>query len=56
MFQKLTIYRAICNRCHRMHPAAAPKSALKTILKKHGWRVTWDDVTCPDCIEKEVGE
>lgn len=56
MFEKMTLYRASCDRCHILHPMVAPKSALKTFLDRDGWKVTGDHVTCPDCIAKEAEE
>ena len=56
MIRNLMIYRATCDRCNLSHPENAPKSILKTILKRDGWKVTGDNVICPECIAKEVKE
>lgn len=52
MFEKQVIYRAHCDYCGKRHNLAAPKSALITILEISGWKVSKDELICPDCIVK----
>lgn len=56
MIEKMTLYRARCDRCKLIHPMALPKSLLKTALKKDGWKVTGDNVICPHCAAMEGKE
>ena len=63
MILKMTVYTARCDRCKLSypqialsHPKIAPKSLFKTALERDGWRVTGDNVVCPDCIAKEGKE
>ena len=59
MIRKMTLYCATCDRCKLSypqialsHPKIAPKSIFKTALERDGWKVTGDNVICPDCIAK----
>lgn len=54
MFEKLVIYRAHCDYCGRRHNLSAPKSALKTHLVNSGWKLTEDELVCPECAVKIV--
>lgn len=57
MIGELVRYRASCDRCHILHPIIAPtKWMLRDVIRKDGWKVTGDDVMCPDCIAKEAEE
>ena len=52
IYERMTVYRAYCDKCNRRYDVSAPKSALVTHLKMNGWRVNKDNVICPDCIAK----
>lgn len=52
MFEKQLIYRAYCDYCGKRHNLSAPKSALKTHLVNSEWKVTEDELVCPDCAVK----
>lgn len=56
MISEVTAYTAKCDRCPVCHPGLGPKSLLKIFLQKDGWRMTEDNVVCPDCIAKEGKE
>ena len=56
MIEKLSVYRAYCDKCGTRYNIAAPRSSLVTHLRMMGWRVNKDAVICPDCVEKEVRE
>lgn len=56
MIEKVTLYRASCDKCSIRCPVAAPKSSLVTHLRMSGWRVNKDSAICPECVEKEVRE
>lgn len=56
MILEMTVYYAKCDKCNISHPKAGPKSLLKIFLQRDGWRVTEDNVVCPDCIAKEGKE
>lgn len=56
MILKMTVYYAKCDKCNISHPKAGPKSLLKIFLQRDGWKMTEDNVVCPDCIAKEGKE
>ena len=56
MFERMTVYRAYCDKCNRRYDFAAPKSALLTHLRTKGWKVNKDNAICPDCVAKEEEE
>lgn len=56
MIEKVTLYRASCDKCGIRYPVVAPKSSLVTHLRMNGWRVNKDSAICPECVEKEVEE
>ena len=56
MIEKVSLYRACCDKCGTRYNVAAPRSSLVTHLRMMGWRVNKDTVICPDCVEKKAEE
>ena len=56
MIEKLSLFRARCEKCGTRYNVAAPRSSLVTHLRMMGWRVNKDTMICPDCVEMEVDE
>ena len=42
MIEKLTLYRAYCDKCGTRYNVASPRSSLVTHLRMMGWRVNKD--------------
>lgn len=53
MIIKKMVKCVTCDRCDLSYLKIAPRFLLKTILKRDGWKVTGNNVICPDCIAKE---
>jgi hypothetical protein len=47
------IWKSWCDNCRLGDLSALDKRWLKKELKRLGWRICKDRLTCPDCLKKE---